>query len=151
MPQLAHEVIVPPAQNRHCSSCARVTHPCGGPTIIGLPRRQVSVPWGVKSVTNSSHYNASAATSQLFSPSQSSVGRSPRCGHLANSAPRAQKAVAPSAIGQDLRRTLGTTLVSLVRTRVVAELERCSCPILYSLVPNFLKILKNLKDVICRG
>ena len=32
---------------------------------------------------------------------------------------------------------LGTTLLSLVRSRVVAQLERCGCPILYTLVPNF--------------
>ena len=48
--------------------------------------------------------------------------------------------------------TLGTTLLSLVRSRVVAQLERCRCPILYTLVPKFyygvffsLKQLKNLK------
>ena len=44
VPQLARETIVHPAQNRHCSSCARGNHPCGGSTAIGLTRRQVSVP-----------------------------------------------------------------------------------------------------------
>ena len=36
--------------------------------------------------------------------------------------------------------TLGTTLLSLVRSRVVAQFERCRCPILYSLVPNFFSL-----------
>ena len=34
--------------------------------------------------------------------------------------------------------TLGTTLLSLVRSRVVAKLKRCGYPILYTLVPNML-------------
>ena len=140
MPQLAREIIVHPAQNRPYSSCARGTHACGGPTAIGLTRRQVSVPWGVKSITNSSRNNAQrlpkATKSQLL-PSPSSVGRPPRCGHLVNSATRAQKAIAPSAFGHDLRVTLGTTPVSSVRSRVVAQLERWGCPILYGHVPKF--------------
>ena len=57
-PQLAGEIIVRPAQNRRYSSCARRTHPCDGPTVIGMTRRHVSVPWGVKSITNSSLYYA---------------------------------------------------------------------------------------------
>ena len=33
---------------------------------------------------------------------------------------------------------LGATLLSVVRSRVVAQLERCGCPALYTLSPNFL-------------
>ena len=33
--------------------------------------------------------------------------------------------------------TLGTTLLSLVRSRVVAQLERCGCPILDTPSQNF--------------
>ena len=58
MPQLAGEIFVYQAQNSPYSSCARRTHACGGPTVIGLTRRQVSVPWGVKSIANSSRKNA---------------------------------------------------------------------------------------------
>ena len=58
VPQLAREIIVHPAQNRHYRSCARGNHPCGEPTVIGLTRRQVSVPWGMNSITNSPRYNA---------------------------------------------------------------------------------------------
>ena len=32
--------------------------------------------------------------------------------------------------------TLGMTLLSLVRSRVVAQLELCRCPTLYTLVPK---------------
>ena len=42
--------------------------------------------------------------------------------------------------------TLGTTLLSLVRSRVVAQLERCGCPILYALVPNFLFFPKKTEE-----
>ena len=62
----------------------------------------------------------------------SAIARPPRCGDLVNSAKRAQKAIAPSAFGHDLRMTLGTTPASPVRSRVVAQLERWGCPILYS-------------------
>ena len=58
VPQLAREIIVHSAQNHHYSSCARGNHPCGGSAAVGLTRRQVSVPLGVKSITNPSHYNA---------------------------------------------------------------------------------------------
>ena len=57
-PQLAHKTIFHPAQNCHYSSNARGRHTGGCPTGVGLTRRQVSVPWGVKSITNSSRYNA---------------------------------------------------------------------------------------------
>ena len=48
--------------------------------------------------------------------------------------------------------TLGTTLLSLVRSRVVAQLERCSCPILHAVVPKFRffalkKLKKNLGSI----
>ena len=58
VPQLAREISYTPAQNRHYSSSARGDHPCGGPTGIGRTLRQVLVRWGMKSVTNSSRYNA---------------------------------------------------------------------------------------------
>ena len=54
--------------------------------------------------------------------------------HFVNSTTRAQKPTAPSAISHDMPMTLETTLLSLVRSRVVAQLERCGCPI-YTLVP----------------
>ena len=95
---MAREIIVHPAQNRHCSSCARETHPCGGSTVIGLTRRQVSVPCGVKSINHRHATTPNATKSQLFL-SPSSVGRPPRCRHLVNSAMRDQKAIAPSAFG----------------------------------------------------
>ena len=140
VPQLALEIIVHPAQNRLYSSCASGTHGCGGPTVIALTRRQVSVPLGVKSITNSSRKDAQrfpkAKKSQLM-PSPSSVGRPPRCVHLANSATRSQKAIAPSAFGHDYRMTLRTTPVSFVRSQVVAQLKRWGCPILCGLVYKF--------------
>ena len=55
---MARKTIVHPAQNRHYSSNARGRHPRGCPTGVGLTRRHVSGPWGVKSITNSSRYNA---------------------------------------------------------------------------------------------
>ena len=97
-PQLTRKTIVRPAQNRHHSSNARGSHPRGCPTGVGLTRRQVSVPWGVKSITNSSRYKAQRdKKSQLQLPSASSFGRPPRCGYFANSTKRAQKPTAPSA------------------------------------------------------
>ena len=57
-PQLTRETIVHPAQNRHYSSNTRGNHPRGCPNGVGLTRRQVSVPWGVTSICNSSRYNA---------------------------------------------------------------------------------------------
>ena len=51
--------------------------------------------------------------------------------------------------------TLGTTLLSLVRSRVVAQLERCGCPLLYTLVylnfSFFPKKLKNYYRPVCPG
>ena len=148
--QLAREMIVHPVQNRHYTSCARETHPCGGPTVIGLTRRQVPVPWGAKSITNSLRYNAqhdkvSAIALTGLSRSATSV-RSP-C-ELGRESP---EAIAPSALGHHLRIPLGTTLVSLVRSRVVAELERWGCPILYSLVPKIPGKSQKVQDVVFRG
>ena len=125
---------------RHYSSSARGRHPRGCPTGFGYTRSHVSAPWGVKSITNSSRYKErpTRQTSQLlFMPSASSFGRSPWCGQFVNSTTRAQKLTASSAISHDLRMTLGRTLLSLVRSRMVAQLERCGCPILYTLVPFF--------------
>ena len=45
---------------------------------------------------------------------------------------------APSTISHDVSMTLRTTLLSVGRSRVRALLERCSCPIVYTLVPVFL-------------
>ena len=50
---------------------------------------------------------------------------------------KAQQLTAPSAVSHDLPMTLGKTMLSLVRSRVVAQLERYGCPILYTLVPEF--------------
>ena len=51
--------------------------------------------------------------------------------------------------------TLGTTLLSVVRSRVLAHLERCGCPILYPLVPQpfriFPEILKNFEGFLSGG
>ena len=48
--------------------------------------------------------------------------------------------------------SLETTLLILVRSRVVAQLERCGCPIFYTLVPKFQffpeKKLKNVEATI---
>ena len=57
-PHLAGKKIVHPAQNCHFSSSARVSHTRGCSTGVGLTRRQVPVPWGVKFITNSPCYNA---------------------------------------------------------------------------------------------
>ena len=61
-PQLARKTLVHPAQNpaqnRHYSSNARGRYPRRCPTGVSLTRGHVSVPWGVKSITNSSRYNA---------------------------------------------------------------------------------------------
>ena len=99
--QLARKTIAHPAQNRHYSSNVRERHPRGCPTGVALTRRQVSVPWGVKSVTNSSRYNtqrdkvsATAAVSELLR-SAASVR------HFVNSTTRAQKLTTPSAINHD--------------------------------------------------
>ena len=135
-PQVARKTIVHPAQNRHYSSNARGSHPRGFPNGVGFTRRQASVPWGVKSITNSSRYNAQR-DKNLHPPSASSFGRPPRCGHFVNSTTRAQKFSAPSATGHYLPMTLGTTLLSLVRSRVVPQLKRCGCPILCTLVRKF--------------
>ena len=141
VPQLDHEIIAHPAQNRPYSSCACGTHACCGP-IMGLTRRQVSVPSRVKPITNSLRNNAQSCltrqSSQLL-PSPSSVGRPPWCGRFVNSATRAQKASTPSAFGHALRMALETTPVrpNPVRSRVVAQLERWGCPILHSRVHEF--------------
>ena len=75
-PQLARKTIVHPVQNRHFSSNARGSHPRGCPNGVGLTRRQVSVPWGVKSITNSSRYNAQRDKSLSCRRQQArSVGR----------------------------------------------------------------------------
>ena len=57
-PWLARKTIAHPAQNRHYNSDARGRHPRGCPIGVSLTRRQVSVPWGVKSITKSSRDNA---------------------------------------------------------------------------------------------
>ena len=98
------------------ATLAEVTR-VGCPAEVCLTRRQVSVPWGVKS-TNSSRYNAqrdkrlsycplqcqTRQASQLL-PSASSFGRPPRCVHFVNSTKIARKLTAPSAISQDLVKT----------------------------------------------
>ena len=56
--RLGRKIIVHPAQNTPCSSNALGKHRRGCPTGVSLTRRHVSVPWEVKSVTNSSRYNA---------------------------------------------------------------------------------------------
>ena len=136
-PQLARKTIVHPAQNRHYSSNARGSHPHGYPTGVGLTRRQVSVPWGVKSVINSSRYNAQRDKSLRYCRQRArSVGR---LGAVILSTRRreTQKLTAPSASSDDLSMALGKTLLSFVRSRVVAQLERCGCPILHTPVPKF--------------
>ena len=89
---------------------------------FGLTRRHVSVPWGVKSITTTRHASTPNVTKVLATavPGASSFGRPPRCCHLVNSTTRAQKLTAPSAISHDLPTTLRMTLLSLVRSRVVA-------------------------------
>ena len=52
------------------------------------------MPWGVKSVTSSSRYNAERDN---LLPSASSFGRPLWCGHYVNSMKRAQKLTAPPA------------------------------------------------------
>ena len=47
--------------------------------------------------------------------------------------------------------TLETTLISLVRSRVVAQLERVGCVILYSLGPKYPEEPKKLQDLIFWG
>ena len=42
--------------------------------------------------------------------------------------------------------TLESTLVSLARSRVVAQLKRCGCSILYTLVPKFVFILEKISE-----
>ena len=56
-PHLNRKTIVRPAQNRPYSSNDRGRHPRGGLTGVGLARRWVSVPWGVKKI-NSLPYDA---------------------------------------------------------------------------------------------
>ena len=74
-PQLARKTIVRPAQNRHYSNDVRGGHPHGCPTGVGLTRRQVSVPWGVKSITNLSCYNTQRDKSfSYYRQRASSVG-----------------------------------------------------------------------------
>ena len=78
-PQLAHQRIVHLAQNRYCSSNARGSHPRGCPTGVGLTRRPVSVPCGVKSTTNWSRYNTQPDTNLSCCPQRArSVGASVR-------------------------------------------------------------------------
>ena len=75
-PQLACKTIVHPAQSRNYSSNARGRHPRGCPSGVSLTRRQVSVPWGVKSITNSSRYNAQRDTNRSYCRQRArSVGR----------------------------------------------------------------------------
>ena len=57
VPQLVRKSIVHPAQDRHYSSNARESHPRVCPNGVGLTWAGVSVPWGGKSITNSSRYN----------------------------------------------------------------------------------------------
>ena len=141
---MAREIITHPAKNRHDSSCVGGTHLCGGPTVIDLTRRQNKSP-------PTRHATTPNATKSRLSPSPSTVGRPPRCSHLVISTTRARKAVAPYTCCHDLRTTLGTTLVKLVRSRVVAQLERWGCPILYSHVPIFPEKNEKLQDVNFRG
>ena len=67
-PQLARKAIVCPPQNGHYSSNAGASHPRGCPTGVGLTRRQGSVPWGVKSITNSSRCIAQRDKSLSYCP-----------------------------------------------------------------------------------
>ena len=146
MPQLAREVFVYSAQNRHYRSG-------GGPTVIALTRRQVPVPRGVKSTNNWSHYNAQrdkvSAIIALAGVNRSTTLVRSLC-EVAHKSPKCYENCA-YAVGHDLRMTLRTTLVSLVRSRVVAQLERWSCPTLDSLVPEFSEKPCNSQDVIFRG
>ena len=64
------------AQNRHYSSNARGRHPRGCPAGVGLTPRQVLVPWQVKSIINSSRYNAQRDKSISYCRQRArSVGR----------------------------------------------------------------------------
>ena len=133
-PQLTRKKIVHPAQNHHDSSNARGNHPHGCPTAVCLTGRQVSVFWEVKFIANSLRYNAqhdNKISATYCHQRGRSFGRLAWCGHFVNSTKRAQQLTAPSAVSHDLPMTLGTTLPSLVRSRAVAQLERCVCPILY--------------------
>ena len=111
----------------------------------------MSVLWGVKSIANLSRYNAQRDKSLGCCRQRArSVGRS----YVVNSTTRAQKLTAPSAISHDLPVTLGTTLLSLVRSRVVHSTSgaaaRSSIPLHrnFSFYPNnqtnpFLELLTN--------
>ena len=110
---MARTAIVHPAKNRHYSSNARGSHARGCPIGVGLTRKQGSVPWGVKSITNSSRYelcNAQRDKSLSYCPQRArSVGRLGAV-TLLNSTKRARKLTAPSASSHDLPMALGTTL-----------------------------------------
>ena len=92
-PQLARKTIVRPAQISHYSSNVRGRHLRGCPTRVGLTRRHVSVPWGVKAITNLSRHNAQRDKSLSYCRQRahsvcrlvSAFGRPPRCSHFVNS------------------------------------------------------------------
>ena len=131
MPQLAREIIVHPVKNRHYSSYARGHRPCGGRTAVGLTRRQVSGPCGVKFITNSSCYSTqrdkdSAIARTELSRSTLSVRSPCELGHES-----------PESYCAFFRMLYRAILVSILRSRVVAPLERRGCPIFYGFVPNF--------------
>ena len=98
------------------------------------------MPWGVMSITNSSRYNAQRDKSLsciIMLLSVSLLGRPPRCGHLVNSTKELRNSLRLlRRVMSSLGMTLGTALLSLVRSRVVAQLERCDCPILYPHAPK---------------
>ena len=90
---------VHPAQNHNYTATTLESHPHACPTGVNLPRRQVSVPWIIKPVTNLSRYNAQREkTLSLCRHRACSIGR-PGAGNWST---RAQKATAPSAFSHDV-------------------------------------------------
>ena len=58
---------------------------------------------------------------------------------------RAENLSEPSAISHGMPMALGTALLSLVRSKVVARLEQRCCQILYTLVPKTFPLQKSEK------
>ena len=132
---MARETIFHPAQKRHYSSNAPGRHPRGCPTGAGLTRTHVSMPWGVKSITNLPRYNAQRNKSPAIAVSdlvRSAASVRSLC-QLDDESSEAHCAFCDQPLPAN---DLGNDPAQPHASRVVAQLERCRCPILDTLVPK---------------
>ena len=122
VPQWDRKLIVHPAQKRHSSSCEPGTiRSVVSLSSAGLGGRLCCPgewdPSPDRRATTPNATKPQLVISTELSRSATSMG------HLVNSATTPQIAIAASDVGHDLLISIGTTLIHLVRSRVVVILE----------------------------